>query len=85
MAVKLITLLILVLVVRCGPLGDPQNGAVTVTSSTFGSVAIYSCDAGFQLVGATQRTCQADGFWSSSEPLCRSKPCRTRLTNQFLV
>ena len=39
----------------------------------FGNVARYSCDAGYTLNGAAERTCQADGEWDGTEPTCESK------------
>lgn len=40
-------------------------------STVFGSVAKYSCDFGFALVGSKTRTCQLNGEWSEKEPFCR--------------
>ena len=60
-------------VIDCGGLSSPTNGEVTVSTTTFGSTANYTCDTGNDLVGDTTRTCQADGQWSRSEPTCQSK------------
>ena len=50
---------------------DPGNGQVTLTSgTTFGQTATYSCNAGYNLVGGSTRTCQAAGNWSGSAPTC---------------
>ena len=57
--------------IECGPLDNPENGAVTFQSTNFGSIAIYQCDAGFTLLGEARRTCQITGSWSSSDPLCQ--------------
>ena len=59
-----------VVVVDCGGLMDPENGAVTVTNITFNSTATYSCNDGYILVGDTTRTCLASGLWSGTAPLC---------------
>ena len=57
--------------VDCGPLMNPANGTVDITQgTTFNQVATYSCDTGYGLVGNMTRTCQADGTWSGSEPIC---------------
>ena len=56
--------------VDCGQLPDPTNGLVTLTGAVLGSTATYSCDTGFNLVGSTLRTCQANGLWSGSAPTC---------------
>ena len=59
--------------VECGTLTNPANGQVTHTGRTrFGQTATYSCDTGYILVGQSNRTCQATGVWSGSEPICQS-------------
>ena len=56
--------------VDCGDLPNPDNGQVTLTSTTFGSTANYTCDPGFELVGIAMRTCMANGEWSGEAPTC---------------
>ena len=59
------------LVVSCEVLIDPANGQVSHTAgTTFGQTVTYSCDTGYNLVGDSTRTCQADGIWSGSAPIC---------------
>ena len=36
-----------------------------------GSVAQYSCNAGFELVGERRRVCSRNGLFSGSAPICR--------------
>ena len=56
---------------NCGPLESPSNGTLDTSSgTTYPETATYTCDPGYQLVGATARTCQDNGEWSSSEPDC---------------
>ena len=58
--------------VDCGSLTDPENGAVNFTTTTFNSVATYSCETGYNLVdGDMMRTCLASGTWSGSNPSCK--------------
>ncbi len=58
-------------VVDCGPLQNPTNGMVDLSSSTiFMSIAIFTCDSGYTLEGIGFRQCLADGGWSSTEPIC---------------
>ena len=58
-------------VINCGSLQDPENGMVTMTETTVGSTARYSCSgSNYILVGTAKRTCQADGMWSGSAPEC---------------
>ncbi|XP_060565067.1 fibropellin-1-like isoform X2 [Ruditapes philippinarum] len=60
----------------CGVLTNPANGNVDISSGTsYGNTASYSCDAGFELNGVLQRTCQADSSWSSSAPTCDRLDC----------
>lgn len=58
------------LVVECPALPQPDNGLVTLSGVTFGSLATYVCNAGFVLDGNVQRTCLATGEWSGSDPSC---------------
>ena len=48
---------------------QPANGSVVLDQTTLGSVANFSCDAGFALIGDATRTCQLTG-WSGSNPSC---------------
>ncbi len=54
----------------CGSLMNPANGSVSLTMTTFGSMASYSCSNPTILLGDAMRTCQADGMWSGSVPEC---------------
>ena len=54
----------------CSSLCSPDNGTVNVSSRTVGSIAMYSCNAGFLISGDPQRNCQADGRWSGQAPIC---------------
>ena len=58
-------------VVDCGPLTDPDNGQVNdAAGTTFRHTATYRCNTGYGLVGNRTRTCQATGNWSGSVPTC---------------
>ena len=63
--------LVLYLAKNCEELSNPNNGGVTYSETTYQSVATYSCDTGFELVGDRTRTCSAEGTWSGSQPGCR--------------
>ena len=59
-------------VVDCDSLTNLANGQVNHTAgTTFGETATYNCNTGYNLVGDSTRTCQADGMWSGSEPTCQ--------------
>ena len=57
--------------VTCDRLRDPANGEVTLSGVTVGSIATYTCDYGYELVGLEFRACQNDGEWSGEAPSCR--------------
>ena len=61
--------------IDCGGLGAPANGMVNVPSTGFSSVATYSCDAGYVLMGDMTRTCQNDSMWSGAAPTCMFVDC----------
>ena len=63
----------LVAVIDCGSLGNPENGMVSVSTTTYNSVANYSCNTGYNLTGEMSRTCLDTGLWSGSEPTCTGK------------
>ena len=52
---------------------NPENGAVSFTTRTIDSVATYTCDSGYGLMGVNTRICLETGLWSGEEPTCRSK------------
>ncbi|KAL1421547.1 hypothetical protein MTO96_022986 [Rhipicephalus appendiculatus] len=58
----------------CPAPGPIANGAVDVPSGTItvNTVAQYRCNAGYTLIGASQRFCQSDGSWSGAEPTCQA-------------
>ena len=69
---NLLDVFLLLTVVDCGNLTDPANGQVDHTAGTLlGQNATYSCNTGYNLVGDSTRTCQAEGEWSGSAPTCQ--------------
>ena len=55
---------------NCGLLPSLSNGEVSFSTTTFNSVASYTCDLGYILIGATSCTCQLDEQWSGDAPTC---------------
>ena len=51
----------------------PMNGTVTSNGTYVTSVAEFTCDFGFELIGDSQRACQPDGMWSNMIPTCACK------------
>ena len=60
--------------IDCGSLLSPTNGQISVSSTTVGSTASYTCSSGYNLSGATVRTCQANGQWNGTAPVCIPVP-----------
>jgi CUB/sushi domain-containing protein len=61
----------------CGAPSSPPNGSVAAPTTTTGSAATYSCNAGYALSGSATRTCQTDGTWSGAAPTCVVPSCGT--------
>ena len=57
----------------CGPLDAPNDGSVSISGTIVGSTATYTCNDGFRLQGQSTRTCQTNGEWSGSAPICQRK------------
>ena len=58
--------------VDCGALTNPVNGQVSHTGgTTLGQTATYRCNADYNLVGSSTRTCQPTRVWSGSAPTCQ--------------
>ena len=62
--------LFLNIVIDCGEPPSVDDGGFNVTETTFESLAQYGCNEGFTLSGSQSRTCQADGTWSGTDPVC---------------
>ena len=56
------------LIVQCSEPHAPEYGSVILE----GSIATYSCDVGYELIGETTVTC-SNGTWSASPPTCMFK------------
>ncbi|NXA69880.1 CR2 protein, partial [Mohoua ochrocephala] len=69
-------------VVRC-PKPVVERGRMTPQTFTFpyGLLLHFSCDKGFELRGAAQSRCQADGTWEPPVPTCQPVQC-SRLPRQ---
>ena len=57
---------------RCPSLPSPRNGYVT-DDVTVDSLANYTCNDGYLLIGNSSRRCQYNGEWTGFPPLCRSE------------
>ena len=57
-------------VINCRSLTDPINGRVMIDGTVFNSMATYTCNKGYTLIGEEIRICLGIGFWSGSDPIC---------------
>ncbi|XP_077532635.1 sushi, von Willebrand factor type A, EGF and pentraxin domain-containing protein 1-like isoform X8 [Haemaphysalis longicornis] len=62
-------------IMDCGALEDIPNGRVTLSGTTFGSLAEYACSRCFRLVGNSTRTCDEYGKWTGTSPRCDEVFC----------
>jgi CUB/sushi domain-containing protein len=61
--------------VSCSLPKAPVNGTVQAPSLAVGGLAKYSCDTGYGTPTVASRTCQSDGTWSGTDPLCTLIDC----------
>ncbi|XP_035667592.1 CUB and sushi domain-containing protein 3-like [Branchiostoma floridae] len=63
--------------VQCNALTAPRNGTLSPVAASYNyqNTITFTCDRGFDIVGATDTTCQADGRWSRPVPTCRPVQC----------
>lgn len=54
----------------CGDPGIPSHGIGLGDDFDVGSVVRFSCEPGYLLRGSSERTCQANGSWSGTQPEC---------------
>ncbi|CAH1255409.1 CSMD3 [Branchiostoma lanceolatum] len=60
--------------IQCSPLTAPANGALTSNGTNYYPDEVtFTCDQGYELIGASSVTCQADQTWSDDVPTCA--PC----------
>lgn len=54
--------------------GTPADGSRDMVITTvYLSIVNYQCDIGYNMNGAPQIQCMANGQWSSSAPTCQSQ------------
>ena len=59
--------------INCGSPGMVENGMVTSNGSFVTSIATFTCNCAYELIGDSQRICQLDGMWSNMVPECIRK------------
>ncbi|KAM9317096.1 CUB and sushi domain-containing protein 1 [Gastrophryne carolinensis] len=63
------------MVISCGNLPTPPNGNRIGTLNVYGATTIFTCNAGYTLVGSHVRECLANGLWSGVETQCLAGHC----------
>lgn len=60
---------------KCKPLKEPPHGkkACSTEDDSFGTVCVFTCDPGFQLVGSPSRTCLAIEVYDGLSARCRGE------------
>lgn len=70
----------------CGNLSVPRNGTIIGNETTYPNDLLFACDDGFNLIGSTVRSCQADSEWSGNETYCEgivfSSVCKEKQQQQ---
>ncbi|XP_078585766.1 sushi, von Willebrand factor type A, EGF and pentraxin domain-containing protein 1-like [Branchiostoma floridae x Branchiostoma japonicum] len=60
--------------VQCTRLNAPTQGTMN-GGNTYNSTVYFTCAQGYTLSGSSNRTCQADGMWSGTQPTCSALEC----------
>ena len=56
--------------VGCQTLDVPDNGNVSVSTESSKTKAVFTCDTGYTLKGASVTICRSDGTWDFAVPTC---------------
>lgn len=59
--------------ITCGHPGNPANGLTQGNQFNLNDVAKFVCNTGYHLEGTSKSQCLANGQWSNTLPICRSK------------
>ena len=63
--------------ITCGepglPVANSSGLLLTYTNVTYGSIVIYSCTSGYNIVGNANQTCTLNGSWNDNPPQCQGQ------------
>ncbi|KAM9444545.1 E-selectin isoform 2-T2 [Clarias gariepinus] len=68
--------------VRCPTIDAPENGTMSCSGERYGSRCVFSCNAGFRLLGESELTCTKTAQWSQQTPSCTAVQCPALQTPQ---
>ncbi|XP_052796464.1 sushi, von Willebrand factor type A, EGF and pentraxin domain-containing protein 1-like [Mya arenaria] len=57
--------------VDCNAPSTIENGNVTAQTTTYHSVASYTCDPGYDIIGSRTIQCMSNGNWSHTQATCK--------------
>ncbi|XP_066268441.1 P-selectin-like [Branchiostoma lanceolatum] len=60
--------------VQCSTLNPPVQGTMS-GGNNYNDTVYFSCAEGYDLTGSSNRTCQADGLWTGTQPTCSALDC----------
>lgn len=63
----------------CGDPGIPSHGIGLGDKFDVDSMVRFSCEPGYTLRGSSERTCQANGSWSGTQPECEGTSATPQL------
>ena len=69
----------------CGNLPVPMNGSLIGNQTTFPNKLFFICHEGFDLIGSTVRSCEANGRWSGAQPTCDGKIYMLNARKKFII
>ncbi|XP_066534535.1 CUB and sushi domain-containing protein 1a [Hoplias malabaricus] len=67
----------------CGDPGIPPHGSRLGEEFRVRSLLRFTCEAGYTLVGSSERTCLQNGSWSGIQPVCEAVSCGNPGTPAF--
>ncbi|XP_062852030.1 CUB and sushi domain-containing protein 1-like [Trichomycterus rosablanca] len=59
----------------CGDPGIPPHGSRLGEEFRVRSLLRFTCEAGYTLIGSSERTCLQNGSWSGIQPMCEAVSC----------
>ncbi|XP_060780908.1 CUB and sushi domain-containing protein 1a [Neoarius graeffei] len=59
----------------CGDPGVPPHGSRLGEEFRIRSLLRFTCEAGYMLMGSSERTCLQNGSWSGTQPVCEAVSC----------
>ena len=64
----------LFLVLKCNDIPKLNHGERDCTGTAYGDSCTFSCHRGYERIGSSKKTCQANGQWTGSDVVrCEGK------------